>query len=259
MSADEHHPTVGPNGIYTIPAQPSDTDELVEIAVSAYKSDLFSILMATLAGDPDAHQKAMKRSLETWFASPTTRVIQAVDCETGKTLGWAVWEVRGREKKEDDHVKRVDEKIEVQATGGEARSEKSNPSKSLGRQMYEQKLAWEEANLKPLGRYNVLSALCVLPSAQGLGIGSKLISVYGTDVADACNEVCYAHASPAAVSVYLRAGFEEKGSQNIDLCEWAPGEDDGGNEWGMYIFRHMVRQPRNALTGVWVDGVWHKK
>ena len=80
------------------------------------------------------------------------------------------------------------------------------------------------------------------PAAQGHGVGTALVR-WVTDEADKQGICCWLQSSPVAHSLYLRKGFKEVGSLELDLSEFAPGGKEGGWGWGVYKYRYMLRLP----------------
>ena len=88
-------------------------------------------------------------------------------------------------------------------------------------------------------------SICVHPSAQGQGVGSKLVQV-AVDVADEHGASMWIHLSdePAKGAMFKKFGFEEVNKLDVDLDKYrtkvVPKEI--GDKWGIYTFR-ILRRP----------------
>ena len=104
----------------------------------------------------------------------------------------------------------------------------------------------------PTTKYLILVAIAVLPSYQGLGIGSSLIA-YGTSVADERGVFTWVSSSDAGYKAFEKQGFKEIGRLELDLDDFA--EDGVRNEmtkdgkWGRYVWRWMKRDVGGGRKG----------
>lgn len=81
----------------------------------------------------------------------------------------------------------------------------------------------------------ILLALNILPSHQGLGIGSSLIK-WGTDLADAEGAYSWVSSSHDGYRVFEKAGYVEVGRLSVRLDDFV---EEG--EWGEYVWRYLRR------------------
>jgi predicted N-acetyltransferase YhbS len=84
----------------------------------------------------------------------------------------------------------------------------------------------------------VLSQLAVLPKYQGKGIGKKLM-LFCADMADEAGVPTYLTAFPGAHDMYLKLGYTDVLSFDMDLNEY--GRKNRG--FGVYRSSGMIRHP----------------
>jgi predicted N-acetyltransferase YhbS len=221
-------------------ATTDDIPDLIQVHTAAFKTDQFSRFM--LRGrEENAHQALMQKSIESWFADPTSKLVKAVLSDK-TVVGWACWLAKGKDDPSEASSKPksldVPNTVSLSSVDQPVQQQHEKPrtaAQLIGRQMRSDSMRWEEDSMKGR-RYLALQALATSPSFQCQGIGSKLIQC-GIDMADAERLPCWAHASPVGHHLYAKAGFQELGRSEYDLEEF----DDGNESWGQYIFRYMQR------------------
>ena len=223
-------------GVQYIPATSVDVLELAKVHNSAFISDTFSQFMQQNKPS-NAHQGLMEKSLNIWFQAPDSKVLKAVDSE-GNIVGWTCWLVKElplpAAQEQPPQEKQQQSNEQKQSAPPQLK-----PEQALGRQMGTDAQQWEKKHMEGK-KYLVLQALATDPAHQGQGIGSKLVQL-GTNIADSEGLACWTHASPDSYRIYGRAGFEEMGSSEYDLDEFA---QDPEKSWGTYTFRYMLRPSR---------------
>lgn len=71
-----------------------DVPALVRLHTAAYQPDQFSNFM--LHGrEENTHQNLMTKSLAFWLSDPAAQLVQALDENIGKIVGWACWVRKG--------------------------------------------------------------------------------------------------------------------------------------------------------------------
>lgn len=108
--------------------------------------------------------------------------------------------------------------------------------------MHRDLMRWEKECMAADARYLVLQALVTSPVHQRKGVGSLLIR-WAVERADAQGIRSWVHASPASCALYERNGFKVIGKNDYNLGGWVSGTRKGDDEWGMYTFTYLVRDP----------------
>jgi len=242
-----------PPDITIQPATISDVPTLSKIQQAAYKADLVSHIMTLDRPEDWSYEDWLRRTIEPSFQDRSIAFIKAVENSTGRIVGWSYWAIKdGGEKKSQESDRAKSEPKNTASPSnqsakeevGNASSAPSAPSK-LPRQKLSALIAVDSVaqyttymsskNEKHL----TLQGLFVLPTSQGRGIGTALIT-HCTQKADSENLSCWVHASPASWWLYEKAGFREVGRKDFNLADFVGR--GAGNGWGGYLFRYMVRE-----------------
>lgn len=172
----------------------------------------------------------MRHSIEEWFSDSKAQIIKAVD-EEGEILGWACWiaaEASESSSQDPDVRSKTESKPETKPEIAKEKL-KQDPARVLGGLMYVEEIKYEKESLAGKN-HMVLQALVTAPLHQNRGIGTQLVQ-WGVELADKDRVMCWAHASPSGHRLYESVGFEEVGSSDFELSEYAPGGRDGRRGW----------------------------
>ncbi|KAF3907053.1 hypothetical protein AA313_de0208847 [Arthrobotrys entomopaga] len=219
----------------------SDIAELVRVHANAFKTDQFSNFMLD-GKPPGTHENLMERSIRAWLSDPTVWMVKAIN-DDGSIVGWACWLMKSAERSTAPETKESKSNLvpPPAATEGQTANtlqprqppsqkvEPDTPARIIGRQMRNDTMEWELGTMTEKN-YLVLQGLVTRPEYQYQGVGSQLVR-WGVDRADTRKLACWCHASPAGNQLYLKAGFQEVGSNDYDL-----------GAFGKYTFRYMVRR-----------------
>lgn len=99
---------------------------------------------------------------------------------------------------------------------------------------------WLSTLLSPGVRCMYITAFCVEPEAQGVGIGSLLLN-WGTRIADVQKVQAWVHSSEDGERAFASQGFREIGRLEIWIGDYT--EDANLRPSMPYIYRYMVRTP----------------
>lgn len=185
-------------------------------------------------------------------------VLQVVEEESGKIVGWAAWAGKGvglvwdgegmneTQEEADERLAKDDEKKEEDEAGneGEQNVEDEEPTPSpqilaLETLTNNTMTFWSSHFSTPSSfpsptssssspttsqPHLILIALTIHPLHQSHGIGTSLIN-WGTRIADAHGVFCWVSSSDGGYPVFEKAGFREVGRLAVELDEFAVGID----------------------------------
>ncbi|KAF4636564.1 hypothetical protein G7Y89_g1521 [Cudoniella acicularis] len=219
-------------------ATSADVPVLASIFQDAFSTDTHTQLKS-IGKSPNYQADSMAGGLSFWLQQPAKcSLIKAVDDSTGEILGWTCWGRRGTDA--STASKPASPEVEV-PTDIEADS-----LKRLEILTNADMRRFMDKIMPPGTACMYIIASSVHPKHQGRGIGSALIN-YGTSEADSKGVFCWVHSSEAGRWAFGKAGFEEIERLEVDLGEYArqlPNALSKEREWGKYVFRYMVRQPK---------------
>lgn len=185
----------------------------------------------------------MAMGIRQWLDYPDrVSLLKAVETSTGMIMGWVGWVRRGFEDQATPSVPKVEEESTAKETEPEP--------KEIDNAARLENLCTADINrwiskVMPLGtKCRYLTSCLVHPSYDGRGVGSALIR-WGTERADKEGVFCWVHSSDGGEVFYEKMGFEEVERFVVDLDGYAEGRRDGSGKWGEYVFRYMVRQPKD--------------
>lgn len=263
-------------------AAPGDARPLAELAARAFAHDAHTQVKAAVR-PPGDFADGMTQGFEAWLAAPARCVVlKAADDRDGRLVGSICWAFRGVEvdpppPPPPPPTKKGEPPAPAVAAGTVAPIPKSpradpppapsTPSPSAAavarvgalEEMTNAHLAAFQQAVMPEGtRCLYVVAVAVDPRAQGRGVGSQLLR-WGLERADRAGVFCWVHASAAGAAVFARHGFREVDRLAVDLDQWAAGPPPpssgehrppgAGERWGEYVFRYMVRQPKEHREG----------
>ncbi|KAF8923980.1 acyl-CoA N-acyltransferase [Dissophora ornata] len=245
------------------PATPADFDAMGEISGDAFLTDSHTLLKAVWKGD-NFHREGSREGLVDLFNHPRVDITVArkgVD-GTGEVIGSIIWARRGYEEDADTTATAAavaTTTITSTMTFPPPPAPVQAPSPSSPLTIKELEESTNNAmthyvdHLMPQGtKCRYVYGLTVAPGYQGQGIGSALLK-WGTDKADQEGVFCFVSSSMDGWRAYAKAGFVEVGRQELRLDDYAQGiqrkvkGEDGverEEEWGMYIWRWMIRDPK---------------
>lgn len=194
-----------------------------------------------------------RRTLTTYFLEKNAYPLLAIDYETNKPAGMAVWLAPStNDKRHQRHFswwQRLFGRALKMYTGLILKLSRLNLHwlllyPSLGVQVLQRQQTWSVHTKAIEDKYITedsqrrgywqLSLLGVHPSYGGRGLAKRLLQ-WGTDKADEEDRVCYLSASPKGLPVYKKVGFEVLGA---DVCY--PGQPQGG-----WVETFMIRRRRS--------------
>ncbi|CAF9937254.1 MAG: hypothetical protein ALECFALPRED_007154 [Alectoria fallacina] len=216
--------------ISLLPASEDDIPSLIRVHMTAFAYDNSARLMFK---DKDEYETALLDMLKAQLSNPKIAVIKAISKDTGNVLGWQASRFLG----EDDDLGAV---AGVEEVEDETKDRKEN-TPTL-RSVIRKDSVRVQQDWMANREYIHFTTLVVDPAAQGHGVGTALVR-WVTDNADEHGIYCWLQSSQAAHGIYLKAGFKDVGSFEVDLREFAPGGKRGGWGWGLYKYRYMLRLP----------------
>lgn len=216
-----------------VPATEDDVPSLIRVHIAGFGYDNSARLMFK---DKDEWEAALRNMLEAQLSNPKYPVIKAISKDNGNVLGWSACRFVGK----DDDLDSIGATAEVKEAPNEINDRKDRTIRSV---IYKESMRvlrdWMTNR-----EYILFNTLVVDPAAQGHGVGTALAR-WVTAQADEHGIYCLLRSSPAAHNIYLKAGFRDVSSFEVDLREFAPGGQGEGWGWGMYTVRHMLRLPES--------------
>lgn len=231
-----HRPSY--TAISFLPASEDDIPSLMRIHMLAFANDNSARLMFK---NNNEYQTMLLGMLKSQLSDPKVRVIKAVTKDTGKILGWQA----SRFLSKNDDLESKGAIAGLEELKDETKDQKGNV-RNLRSVLRKDAVRFEKDWMGNKD-YIHFDTLVVDPTAQGHGVGTALVH-WVADKADERGIYCWLQASPAAHGIYLKAGFKDVGSLDVDLREFAPGGKEGGWGWGMYKFRYMLRLPESERS-----------
>ena len=216
--------------------------------VHASEDDIPSLIRVHMAGfgydnsvrlmfkDKDEWEAKLRDMLKTQLSSPNYAVIKAISKDNGNVLGWQTCHFFGK----DDLLESIGAFTGIEESADETNDGKDRTLRSVLDKEYLRVLKEWMTNRK----WILFQTLVVDPAAQGHGVGTALAR-WVTDRADEDGVYCWLISTPAAHGIYLKGGYRDVGSFEVDLGEFAFGGKEGGWGWGMYKVRHMLRLPED--------------
>jgi len=181
-----------------------------------------------------------------------TRYIKATDPLTGDILGTASYHFQSFDVSElpifdlGKPLPDVGDSSFIDTPPGSLTEEKRAANEKIARldAMEDADMQRWVAKLMPKGcKCIVITGIRVVPAAQGKGVGTAMLK-WATDKADEAAVYMWVHASEAGRRLFEKGGFEELGSLEVDLDEWAPQPRGDGEQWGTYVLRYMQREEK---------------
>ena len=186
--------------------------------------------------DRDEWEAKLRDMLKAQLSSPKYEVIKAISNDNGNVLGWQACRFYGK----DDDLESIGAIVGIEESADETNDEKDRTLRSVFDKECIRVLKEWMGNRKWIH----FQTLVVDPAAQGHGVGTALAR-WVTNKADEHGVYCWLISTPAAHEIYLKAGYRDVGSFEVDLGEFAFGGKEGGWGWGMYKVRHMLRLPED--------------
>ena len=224
--------------ISLLPASEDDIASLVRVHMAGFANDNAARLMFQ---NKDEYETMLVDMLKAQLSDPKIAVTKAISKDTGNVLGWQACYFLGKDN--DLESKEAVARVEVK---NETKDQQDNV-RTLRSVLKEDRVKVEKYWMADR-KYIHFYTLVVDPAAQGHGVGTALVR-WVTDHSDEHDIYCWLQSSPAAHNIYLKAGFRDVGSFEVDLREFAPGGMEGGWGWGMYKFRYMLRLPGSQKSG----------
>lgn len=250
-----------------IPATYDDIPVLARIAGESFQTDRHTQLKA-LGKEPYHLENVFSGFLPNCIDSERSVLVKAVDAH-GEIVGFCAWGFRGlgrdevplfeekqrtvkereilREQSSVDH-KGVDETEVKKASPDLAEEAEDDPIKRLEALTNANMEEWMQKLMPEGTRCMYIISLIVASKYQRQGVGSALLR-WGTEFADEKRLFIWVHSSEGGLALYLKAGFQQIGSLEVDLDEYAscpPPVEVGGEKWGHYIFTYMKYQPAES-------------
>ena len=250
--------------ISLLPASVEDIATLIRVHMAAFADDNPVRLMFK---NKDEYEMMLLDMIKAQLFDPKVAIIKAVNKHTGNILGWQACHFLGK----DDDLDSKAAVVEVEGVNTETKNEEEHV-RTL-RSVIKKDSVRVQKDWMANRKYIHFGTLVVDPDAQGHGVATALVR-WVTEKADERDMYCWLQSSQAAHSIYLKAGFKDAGSFEVDLREFAPGGMEGGWGWGMYNFRYMLRlradaeadngptflfhprQPRKVALGVPPSQLW---
>ena len=214
-----------------VPASEDDIPSLIRVHMAGFGYDNSARLMFK---DKDEWEAKLRVMLEAELPNPKYAFIKAISKDNGSVLGWQGCRFYGK----DDDLESIGSVVGSEEAVDETNDQKDRTLPSVIKKESIRVLKEWMTNRQ----YIHLNVLVVDPAAQGHGVGTALAR-WVTGKADEHGIYCWLQSSPAAHSIYLKAGYRDVGSFDVDLREFAPGGKEAG--WGMYKYRHMLRLPES--------------
>jgi hypothetical protein len=234
------------------PVTEDDIPVLTEIFSASFKKDT-NTQLKLVGKDPNSQADGMAGGIRQWLCYPDRiSVLKAVDNSTGTIMGWTGWGCRGYEASPAQPTPETvkEERPQVQDTEENKPKTIEDPVERLEALTNADMTRWMAKIMPPGTKCRYLHSCVVHPSYQSRGVGLALIR-WGTEKADKDGVFCWVHSSDGGQFAFQKAGFEEIERLEVDLDEFATaprkgveGMEDG--KWGKYVFRYMVRQPRES-------------
>ena len=218
-----------------LPALEDDIPSLIRVHMAAFAND---ILVSLMFKNNNEYKTMLLDMLKAQFSDTTVAVTKAISSDTGNILGWQA--CRFISKDDDLESDGTIAGLEVMKDQTE---DQKDDARTLLSVLKENSVRFQK-DWMAKREYIHFNTLVVDPAAQGHGVGTALVS-WVTDKADENKMYCWLQPSQAAHSIYLKAGFRDVGSFEVDLREFAPGGMEGEWGWGMYNFRYMLRLPES--------------
>lgn len=216
-----------------VPDSEDDIPSLIRVHIAGFGHDNSARLMFK---DKDEWEAALRDMLKAQLCNPRYPVIKAISKDNGNVLGWSACRFFGK----DDDLESIGAIVGVEEAANEINDQKDRSIRSvINKESIRVLKEWMTDR-----EYIHFNTLVVDPAAQGQGVGTALAR-WVTDRADEHGTYCLLQSSPAAHGIYLKAGFRDVGSFEVDLREFAPGGRQEGWGWGMYKLRHMLRLPQS--------------
>lgn len=219
--------------ISLLPASEDDIPSLIRVHMAGFAYDNSARLMFK---NDDEYERMLLDMLKEQLSSPIYAVTKAISEDTGDTLGWLGCRFLGK----DDHLESQGAVAGIAEVENETKDQKDD-ARTL-RLVLKKNSVRVQKEWMANRKYIHFNTLVVDPTAQGHGVGTALVR-WVTDKADEHGIYCWLQSSQAAHGIYLKAGFKDVGSFEIDLREFARGGKEGKWGWGMYEFRYMLRLP----------------
>lgn len=226
-----HRP--GSDAISLLPATEEDIPTLIRIHMAGFAADNAVRLMFK---NNEEWETTLWDLLKAQLSDSRFAVTKAIGKDTGSILGWQACRFLGK----DDELMSKEAVAGVEAVKDETKHQ-SLDGRNL-RSVLKNDSVRVETDWMANREYIHFSALVVDPAAAGHGTGTALVR-WVADKADERGIYCWLNSSPVAHGMYLKAGFKDVGSFEVDLGEFAPGGKEGGWGWGMYRKRYMLRLP----------------
>lgn len=219
-----------------LPASKDDIPSLIRIHMAGFAYDNSARLMFK---NNDEYETMLLGMLKSQLSNPEVAVTKAISKETGNVLGWQACRFLSK----DDDLESKGAVMGVEEVKDET-SDQKDEVRTL-RSVLRKDSVRVQKDWMANRKYIHFNTLVVDPAAQGHGVGTALVR-WVTDKADEYGECCWLQSSQAAHSIYLKAGFKDVGSFEVDLREFAPGGKEGEWGWGTYRFRYMLRLPEES-------------
>ena len=221
-----------------------DTNEIS--LLSATEDDIPSLVRMHMDGfadenpvrvmfkDKHEYEQMLLDRVKAQLSDPNVAIVKAISKDTGDILGWQACRFLGKDDEPGSDLNKAESEEEGEESDTQARLRSMLKKDSIQAQK-----TWVAGK-----EYIHFNTLVVDPSAQGRGVGTALVR-WVRDKADEEGIYCWLKSSQVAHDMYLKAGFKDVASLEVDLSEYAPGGKDGGWGWGMYRFAYMLWSPKS--------------
>ena len=221
-----HRPSF--TAISLLPASEHDIPSLIRIHMAGFAFDPSAQLMFK---DKEEWETVLLDMLKAQLSDPKFAVIKATSKVTGNVLGWQACRFL---RKDDD----------LESKGAVAKVEDMKDDTNNLRAVLREHSVRIQKDWMANKKYIHFDTLVVDPAAQGHGIGTVLVR-WVMDKADESGIYCWLQSSPVAHGIYVKAGFKDVDSFEVDLKEFAPGGKEEGWGCGIYKQRSMLRLPES--------------